>query len=41
LVSDQAMIGTQRPGRGKVQAGADSARSWALADLALNRKSSS
>jgi hypothetical protein len=35
------MIGTKRPGRVDVRPGADSARSWALADLALNRKNSS
>jgi hypothetical protein len=41
LVSDQATIGTKRPEQLPARLGAGSARSWALADLALNRKGSS
>jgi hypothetical protein len=37
LVSDQATIGTQRRSQASRQPGTDVARSWALADLALNQ----
>ena len=36
LVSDQAMIGTRRSSPAAAQPGDEVARSWALADLALN-----
>jgi hypothetical protein len=36
LVSDQAMIGTRRPDQAAARPGDEVARSWALADLALN-----
>ena len=40
LVSDQAMIGTQRPSQADARPDADTARSWAFADLALDTSNS-
>jgi hypothetical protein len=36
LVSNQALMGTQKPPRKEPAPGDSTARSWALADLALN-----
>jgi hypothetical protein len=36
LVSNQALMGTKRPARKEPAPGDSTARSWALADLALN-----